>query len=273
MKWQQPLLILIFVSCFAYSQETEWYCNDQENTKTRWIDTNLGKQKVLIAMPDEINEKTNMLVYVHGDAPFNNPVEQYYIARDISAVKNYISVAILRPGYEDNCGSISEGIRGRTMGDNYTKEVIESTAKIVAELNAEHKPNKLVLMGHSGGGALSTLLLSTYPGLFDEAFIFSCPCNLPVWRKGMYDAQGDPRWLEKMSGLSPLDHVKDLDPQVPITFVVGANDDITPPSLTQEFVSEAKQHNKIVTVQIWEEHDHLSVLFREGFRRMLNLLN
>jgi len=273
MKIRLLISVLVIMPLLTISQETEWFCTEQERTKILWIDTDLGKQKLFIALPPEINEKTKMLVYLHGDAPFNNPEDQYYIVRDISAVKNYISIAILRPGYEDNCGSLSEGIRGRTMGDNYTRDVLESIAEVLHEMKLQYNPNELILMGHSGGGALSTLFVSIFHGLVDRALIFSCPCDLNVWRKNMFDLQGDPRWLEKMPGLSPFDYVGDLDPNLPITFVVGANDSNTLPSITQQYTSTAKEYGKNVTVEIWDGHNHFSVLFRDGFRRMLGLLD
>ncbi len=271
-KYYIHLIVLLFSSCTSYSQDEQWYCKEQKNIKVHWINTDIGKIKTLVVLPEMLNEDTKMLVYLHGDAPFNKPEGQYYMAKGISETKNYISVAILRPGYEDHCGDKSDGERGRTMGDNYTKEVVESVATIITELNKEYKPSALVLMGHSGGAALSLLLLSMHHNLVDEAFVFSCPCNLPSWRNHMYEFQSDASWLEDMPGLSPLDYANNLDPQIPITFIVGANDTIAPPSMTLEFVKAAEQH-KSITVETWKEHDHNSLLFRDGFRRILKLLN
>ena len=89
----------------------------------------------------------------------------------------------------------------------------------------------------------------------------------------MYQQQKDPRWLENMPGLSPLDFVKNLNPKAAITFIVGDNDTTTPPTLTEEFVKAAKRNGMNTNMEIWKWHDHMSVTYGVGFRRMLTLLD
>jgi len=107
-----------------------------------------------------LNSPTLVLV-LHGDSPFRNPSYQYAIARRIASENsNVVAVGILRPGYTDEEGKQSPGERGDTSGDNYTQEVMNAIKALTTKLKTQYSASKVVLVGHSGGAAISANLLS-----------------------------------------------------------------------------------------------------------------
>ena len=133
------------------------------------------------------------------------------MAKDITtARRNTIAVGVLRPGYEDDCGHLSQGDKGQMMGDNYTAEVVESLAAMVEKMQRNFSPSRTVMIGHSGGAALTALLASRRPELLDQAILVACPCNLKDWRKSMTALTENSQWKEPMEGLSPLAEVSQL---------------------------------------------------------------
>lgn len=82
-----------------------------------------------------LTSSPNLLVVIHGDAPFNPPSYQYKLSQRLSKqLNNTIIVSVLRPGYEDSDGNKSDGKRGLTTGDHCTQEVITNLTEVVVKL-------------------------------------------------------------------------------------------------------------------------------------------
>ncbi|HAP62042.1 MAG TPA: hypothetical protein DCR93_21935, partial [Cytophagales bacterium] len=161
------LCLGLIATGWAHAQDSQWFCDEtQEGFATRWFDTDLGKQKAVMVYPEGATP-SRLIVFIHGDSPFGDPVYQYYISRNIAKMTNAIAVAILRPGYRDGCGDWSEGDKGLMMGDNYTQEVVHSLASVITTIKEEEGISETVIMGHSGGAALTALLAESNPELAD----------------------------------------------------------------------------------------------------------
>ncbi len=252
------------------AQDSNWYCEtDGDNINSRWYNSEIGNQKALIIYPKE-KANSNLLVFIHGDSPFGNPVYQYHISKSISEITNSITVAILRPGYKDGCGDASEGIRGLTMGDNYTEEVVNALASVISSIEKEENTTQTIVMGHSGGAALTVLLAESKPGLIDQAILVACPCNLTKWRKSMQDLTGNANWSNPMEGLSPIDGIYKLDLGTKIRLYVGENDVVAPPFLTSEFYEKTNELGVDVSMKIIPKEDHETVL---KDRHLLTIMN
>src|SRR5262249_49925857 len=137
-----------------------------------------------------------------------------------------VVVALLRPGYFDSAGNQSTGDNFDRQ-DSYTKHNIDAIAAALKVLREQHKITHLILVGHSGGPAISRVILGRQPGVADAALLASCPCFINEWRSGRR------RWAHS---LSPDEVIK----QVPVaTFVValtGEADDNTRPMLAEDYV-------------------------------------
>ena len=193
-------------------------------------------------------DSPTLVLVLHGDSPFGNPSYQYAIARTIANEnQNVVAVGILRPGYIDDEGNRSEGERGNTTGDNYTPEVMKAIQKLTSTLKEKHQPSKVLLVGHSGGAAISANLISTDGASYQGAVLVSCPCDLKEWRKHMKGQQPNTNiWDMKVDSLSPIEELKGIDDKTPITIIHGDQDPVAPFSQVQNYVEKLKESGKNV---------------------------
>ncbi|UII75338.1 alpha/beta hydrolase [Flagellimonas sp. HMM57] len=214
----------------------------------------------------ELNNPKLVLV-LHGDAPFNNPSYQYIIAKKIADEnKNIVAVGILRPGYKDNEGNSSQGERGEAAGDNYTREVLESINNLTTKLKDKYNPSKIVLVGHSGGAAISANLISEYPITYSNALLISCPCNLHKWRKHMKRLQPETQiWDKEVKSLSPIEGVKKIHFSTQITLIHGDNDKSVPINIASEYARELEENQKKFNFIVLEGLGHEVALNDEVF--------
>ena len=216
-----------------------------------------------------------LVMVLHGDAPFNNPSYQYRIAKTIAERnKNVVAVGILRPGYEDGEGHRSEGVRGEATGDNYTIEVLESVYHLTNELAGKYKPSKIILVGHSGGAAISANLVSQYSGTYSNAVLISCPCDLHTWRKHMKQLQsGAEIWDVEVNSLSPIEEVKTMDSVTKISLIHGDSDEIVPLSIAEKYDKELEKNSIQVSFEILENQGHAIALNKRVFEIIDALIN
>jgi pimeloyl-ACP methyl ester carboxylesterase len=185
----------------------------------------------------------DLVVVLHGDAPFANPSYQYAAARRIATgAVNLIAVGILRPGYTDVEGRRSSGIRGRAIGDNYTPAVVDAVAGAVDQLTQSYLPARVFLVGHSGGAAIAGDVIARHPGLVNGAVLVSCPCDVPRWRQHMDSAQHTRIWRIPVQSLSPLDLAARVDPHTAVRVIVGSADPVAPPALSRAYVDRLRAH-------------------------------
>ncbi len=222
----------------APAQAQEWFC--VENNDIRYIDTALGKQKIMIFAPEE-GEAKELIFFFHGDSAFRPPSYQYDMARRIVGHREgAMAVAVLRPGYEDGCGDKSEGDAGFKMGDNYTLEVVNVLAEVITAVQSEY-PLETTLFGHSGGAALSAILMNRHPDLASAALLAACPCDLTAWRQHMYERTGNERWISDLPGLNPMQETLSLKREIKVFAFSDLNDQITPNEFTKEYVAKLKR--------------------------------
>jgi predicted esterase len=246
----------------ANEAETDWFCDSTiSESQIQWIETALGQQKSVVVRSSSLRAEPILIIFLHADSPFGDPVYQYDLVREITeTAENTIAVSILRPGYRDSCGDKSEGNVGHKMGDNYTTEVVESLATMISRIQNQTSPSKTIVMGHSGGAALAALLASRYSDLQDQSILVSCPCILPSWRASMSKLMDNPSWLEPMPGISPIEDVAKLDPSRAVHLWVGDEDKITPPFLSVEYSERARTMGKDVSHTVVSGGDHDMIL-------------
>ncbi|WP_293384599.1 hypothetical protein [Phenylobacterium sp.] len=188
-----------------------------------------------------------LIVVLHGDAPFVKPSYQYVFAQHAAAtVPQAVVVALLRPGYADRQGRRSDGVRGRTTGDNYTPQVLDQLFRAIGEAKARYGAGEVVVAGHSGGAALSALLLER--GVASRALLVSCPCDLGPFRRHMAVKQFSPMWLLPVRSLSPMAGVGRIKPGARVTLVSGTADDIAPPPESRAFAEAARKAGATVVL-------------------------
>lgn len=184
-----------------------------------------------------------LVVVLHGDAPFNNPTYQYALARNVAAANpEVVAVAILRPGYTDGDGVRSAGPRGHTSGDNYTPEVADAIASAVTALARLHHASRVVLVGHSGGATIAADIIARHPSAADAAVLASCPCDVAAFRHHMGRVQRNPIWYLPVRSLSPIDIAERVDRRTLVRMIVGASDELAPPALSHAYAARLSAH-------------------------------
>ena len=101
----------------------------------------------------------------------------------------------------------------------------------VKVLKNHYKAGFVVLVGRSGGSAISGVIIGKYPGLVDAAVLAACPCNVPDWR---FMRRGRNNWH---FSLSPHEFISGIDKQTTVVALTGGSDPNTKPVLAREYVA------------------------------------
>lgn len=246
----------------AMAGETVWLVAGGLRLKTKvYHAANVGNQFLLV-------------VVLHGDSPFQPPSYQYEFARvAASQIGNLIIAAPLRPGYCDDTGDCSSGKRGLTTGDNYTPGVVDAVAQAVEQLRGKYHAAKVVLVGHSGGAAITGDLLGRWPSKVNGALLVACPCDLAAWRKHMFETRGqNPIWLRPVRSLSPMDLAENVSERVHVRLLVGSEDTVAPPQFSKEYAEALKKRGVDVILTIAPKLEHDILLEPIAFEQLKALL-
>jgi len=186
----------------------------------------------------ESAERTSLIIFIHGDGYRRDPSDygpsdyMYRIAQKFGS-KGVVAVGLIRPGYFDSAGNHSTGKSYRDR-DNYRRDVIATVAAAVRVLKNHYKAEYVVLAGHSGGSAISGVIIGKYPGLVNAVVLAACPCNVADWRTMR---RGYNNWL---LSLSPHDFVDKIEKRTTIVAITGGRDDNSVPVLARDYVASLR---------------------------------
>lgn len=192
-----------------------------------------GEECLVIQAYGEAAEKTKLVVFIHGDGSGGKASDYLYKVAETFGRSGVVAVGLIRPGYFDKNDNHSSGDAYR-RGDGYRPDVIAAVAAGISALKAHYKAERVVLAGHSGGAAISGVILGKHPGLVDAAVLAACPCNVPDWR---IMKRGSNTWTQS---LSPHNFVADVPGKTEIIAITGGDDDNTRPAIAQNYVDQAK---------------------------------
>lgn len=166
-----------------------------------------------------------MLVWLHGDLVAGGAANYLFPLAEQAATEfaaeKVLSVALVRPGYQDGSGNYSAGNCYRRL-DSYTRENITEIGAAIERLRQRFKPNRVILVGDAGGAAIAAVLLGMQPKLAEGALLVGCPCDLVRWR-------GDRRpWT---ASENPLTWAGKVPPATDVIVLTGADDTDTVPVL------------------------------------------
>jgi pimeloyl-ACP methyl ester carboxylesterase len=229
----------------------------------KWIETSIGKLRVQAYRSAMLSPHPSLVVVLHGDIFDPTPSYQYAFAQivaqgidapvlpsDVRARLNntlpqldLIAIGMLRPGYEDNFGDRSDGVRGNAALDNFTPEVVDAISEAIASLKSEYSPRRVVLVGHSGGATIAALILGRHPELADAALLVACSCDPTAIRQRIAKVRSSPIWKGATRSLQPLAEVDRVRKDVTVRMIVGQDDDTAPPQYSQAYADALrKQH-------------------------------
>ncbi len=227
----------------------------------------------LVFKSTDLSKRPVLVVVIHGDAPFNKPDYHYAFAARVAAThRDVIAVGLLRPGYTDPKGNASDGERGNATGDNWNAGNTDAIAAAIGNLAERWNTRKTVVSGHSGGAALTANMLGLHPDLIDAALLVSLPGDVAAWRRHMLGQTGAPVFRGQIETLSAIDQLPGVGDGVSIRLVVGSEDDVTPPGLSERYRSRAVALGKQVTLVTLEGKGHEIFLEPAVFTELALLL-
>jgi pimeloyl-ACP methyl ester carboxylesterase len=217
---------------------------------TLWV-TTTQRIKSKIFENSRLSAHPILIIVVHADSPDGSPSTYHYrfAEQAAAAMPDTVVAAVLRPGYRDGEDS-SEGLPGYDAGDNWTPEVVNAVATVLAELKDKYHPRHAILVGHSGGAAIAGNLLARPGAAVDGALLVSCPCDVAAWRRHMQSVKGGGIWERPVRSLSPLALVDGVPAAAKLALLVGSEDQTTPAALTLAYAEALRARNVAVNVTI-----------------------
>ncbi len=254
-------LVMAGVLCACRSPQSEWTEND--GGVTRWIDIPAGRLKTRVYTGAAPAESPILVLVLHGDLPDPPPSYHYEFADVVverTRVAGVIAAGVLRPGYQDPTGQRSSGDMGRAIADNYTPEVVDAVAGAARQLAKDYGARGIVLVGHSGGGAIVADVLGRHPGIARGAVLAGCGCDPSAWRARQRAQTGNPMFEGPTGSILPLSVVGGVSPGTIVRMVVGARDDVTPPADTEAYAAALRARGIDVSVDVVPDLGH-NILF------------
>ena len=263
--------------------------SDTIGGETQWIDVAGGRLKTQVFAHVSDGRRPILILILHGDIPDPAPDYQYLFAKllveelpgssERSALlraalgarwerKSIVAAGILRPGYADPSGDRSSGEMGKAVGDNYTPEVVDAVAAAARDLKAKYDAIAVVLVGHSGGGAIAANVLGRHPDVASYALLVACGCDPEAWRARMRAQQPGSLWDEPISSLMPLSLVDGIARDTRVRLLVGENDDVVLPADIARYAVALRMRDIEVRLTVAPGLGHNILMSPEAFREL-----
>lgn len=198
---------------------------------------------------------TTMIIWLHGNITSGGPANSHFRIAEKEAAdfadENVLVVALVRPGYPDGTGESSSG-NDHGRADNWPQDTITEIGTAIERLRFKYKPGNVIIVGHSGGAAITAVLLGMKPQLADAAILISCPCDLVAWRAGR---RGLP-WVSE----NPLQWVSKVSLTAKVVALTGIWDDTTAPGLSKTYVERLKVRGIDANFQLVPDAGHVDIL-------------
>jgi pimeloyl-ACP methyl ester carboxylesterase len=263
--------------------------SDTIGGETQWIDVAGGRLKTQVYAHVSDGRRPILILILHGDIPNPPPDYQYLFAKllveeipgsaersaQLRAAlgarweqKSIVAAGILRPGYADPSGDRSSGEMGKAVGDNYTPEVVDVVAAAARDLKAKYDAIAVVLVGHSGGGAIAANVLGRHPDVANAALLVACGCDPEAWRARMRAQQPGSLWDEPISSLMPLSLVDGIARDTRVRLLVGENDDVVLPADIARYAVALRARDIEVRLTVAPGLGHNILMSPESFREL-----
>ena len=190
-----------------------------------------GKECLVFQAFGTPGDTTTLVVFLHGDGSRGGASDYLYSLAKSVAGEGVVAVGLIRPGYYSDDGK-STGTSYRKKGDGYRKSIVSAVTGAVENLKAQFSASRVILVGHSGGAAISGVILGRAPGLVDAAVLGACPCHVANWR---IQRRGKNTWT---NSLSPHQFVDDVPKDTTVIALTGAADDNTRANIAEDYVED-----------------------------------
>ena len=196
-----------------------------------------------------------LLVWLHGNVSSGGPANGHFrlaekTAKDLAADR-VLAVALVRPGYPDGSGAYSSG-NDNGRADNWPRSTVMEIGAAIGRLKNRFQAKTTVIVAHSGGAAITAVLLGLQPDLADAAVLIGCPCDMAAWRRG----RGGTPWRSE----DPIDWVKEVRPSARIIALTGSEDSTTRPALAKAYIERLLERRVQASLEVVPEAGHIDVL-------------
>ena len=201
--------------------------------------------------------KKVLIVFLHGDNGGHITLsDDKGTAVRLSKKLNAMVVALQRPGYTSPLGK-SDGFTS-FQDDDYTAGNVDILAGALDSLRRHYPGRRILLVGHSGGSAMTALTAARHPAAADAYLLAGCPCDVVAWRAWRAHS-GDKSGYWGRS-LSPLKEAGKIKPGTAIRIVVGTKDTNTLPKFSEAFLEKLRAGGVQADLTYVEGAGHASVL-------------
>ena len=200
-----------------------------------------------------------LFVFIHGDIWSDTPADGFDADAKRIAREDVTAVVLVRPGYLDAAGSRSSGNGYIGIGDAYRGPVVSAIASAIGKLKEHHQSKRVVLIGQSGGAAISGVILGQYPGLANAAVLTACPCNIRRWTSMN-------QWRSRPHSLSPHNYVNSVPVDTEVVAITGSQDDNTHPVIAKLYIEKLQKKGVSAKFIKLDHADHSEVKDSVTFR-------
>lgn len=224
----------------------------------RSVSDQKGGCLAMVPVGDSAPSSKTLIVMLHGDG--GGRINQRQIDRWIAIGGSLQApdrrvLFIIRPGYQSPVGNSSGW--ANSQDDDYTSENMERVAGVLRVLRETYKSDRIILVGHSGGAATSSIVLGKHPGVADAALLLGCPCDVPPWRQHRNAQRG--RSGAGWSSLNPLAFVTGIPAGTPVLVATGAQDDNTLPEFARRWAEMASATGVKARFEEVPERNHSTI--------------
>jgi len=177
----------------------------------------------------------NLVVLLHGDG---GPRDVYaaYGKRLAQSRRDTTVVLLTRPAFTGPTGKSP----GRNPDkDHYTSGNNALLGQSLTALRNDRNPERMIVVGHSGGAAMAAVATARFPGAADVVILAACPCDVPNWRRHRRAQRGQSgtSWQDSQS---PHNFARSISPATKVIAITGAQDDNTLPKFARTYVGRAQ---------------------------------
>jgi pimeloyl-ACP methyl ester carboxylesterase len=225
---------------------------------------------IVTTFPVSPPERSVLVIGIHGDLREGRKGDYIFDVARRAAALGVVGVGMIRPGYPGD-GRVSTGtaLFDEPPEDRYSADEMDRIADAIRRLAYLHDAEDVVVVGYSGGGNATGVILGRHPGLIDRAILLGCPCDVARWR----EMWGRAPYPKAESAHAYIDRVPK---GTVIRLFTGADDDVTPPLLGEDYAAAARAAGLDATFLAVEgaNHDYAPALvdtpaFEAALREMV----
>jgi len=232
-------MCLLLAGCADLSPQARWQQADQLADKAGWQKLRIQTDKFILSayVPKGSVQADTLTVYIEGDGlawlsrsqASDDPTPRNPIGLELALHHPQgLAVYLARPCQYVEAIDAKNCREFYWTGGRFAPEVVEASDQAISELKQRFSPNKLVLVGYSGGGAVAALVAARRK---DVAQLVTVAGNLDhrAWTRQHH--------VSPLEGsLNPADEWRALE-NVPQVHFVGGRDHIVGTEIAESYLA------------------------------------